>query len=83
MIAELELLVWGVGIGLGYLVRYLNPEQVIIYLVGCGIALGTLAAGLSGELFDDMLLLPFDVVQGFAAALFGYYGLPLLARTSS
>src|SRR5262245_4427413 len=81
MIIELELLVWALGISVGYLVRRIDADPAIIYLVGFGVGIGTLAAALSGELFENLTLLPFDVMQAFLATLAGFYVLPLLTQS--
>jgi hypothetical protein len=81
MIIELELLIWVTGILLGYSVRRTDAEVAIVYLVGFGVGIGTLAAALSGELFENLPLLPFDIIQGFLATLAGFYVLPRLLQS--
>ena len=76
----IELVVWLLGIALGYFVRRNSREHDIVFLVTGSIAIGAFIAGVSGEIFDFTLYLIFDVLQALIAAAAGYYG-PLLLNS--
>jgi hypothetical protein len=76
-----ELIVWLLGIALGYFVRRNSREHDIVFLVTGSIAIGAFVAGVSGEIFDFTLYLILDVLQALVAAAAGYYG-PLFLNSS-
>jgi hypothetical protein len=83
MIVAMELLIWVLGAVFGFLVERLKPEHPIPFLVAGTIGISTLVNALSGELFDNGLLLLVDMLQALAAVLVGYYGQTVLNRLQS
>jgi hypothetical protein len=64
---DTELLIWALGATLGYQIWRIKLEHPIGFLVAGAIGIGTLVSGLSGELFDNGLLLLVDVSQALVA----------------
>jgi|RhiMetdeSRZDD1v2_1073273.scaffolds.fasta_scaffold11300_7 hypothetical protein len=73
----------GFGAALGYQIWRIKPEYPIAFLVAGAIGIGTLVTSLSGELFDNGLLLLVDVLQALVAGLVGYCGPLVLSRVQA
>ena len=76
-----ELVAWGLGFGLGYVVRNkLSARWRIVLLVIAILLLGTLITLLSGELMSEPWLVIIDIAQVAAATLIGIFVLPVAFR---
>jgi hypothetical protein len=74
-----ELVAWGLGLGLGYLLRArIRSWAGIGLFVGAAVAIGTLVTAASGESEPWLILL--DIGQVLVAGLLGAFAVPYLLQ---
>ena len=76
-----ELVAWGLGLGLGYLLRArIRSWAGIGLFVGAAVAIGTLVTTASGELQTEPWLILLDIGQVLVAGLLGAFAVPYLLQ---